>query len=119
KPKHIYQCTAKLFTGQIPKYSVQPIITILSRESNKSLKNQSMKSNKKTIIITIIALLVVTLVTYGFLSRGSDSVIEVKTTTAQKGEVTKLVTATGTVQPLTEVEVGTQVSGKVSKIYVD
>lgn len=77
-----------------------------------------MKSNKKTIIITI-ALLVVTLVTYGFLSRGSDSVIEVKTTTAQKGEVTKLVTATGTVQPLTEVEVGTQVSGKVSKIYVD
>ncbi|KJD34527.1 hemolysin D [Tamlana nanhaiensis] len=77
-----------------------------------------MKSKQKTIIITI-ALLVVAVVAYGFFSSGSDTVIEVKTTAVKKGEVTKLVTATGTVQPLTEVEVGTQVSGKVSKIYVD
>lgn len=77
-----------------------------------------MKANKRKIIIAIV-LLVLAIVAYGVFKSGEDQIINVKTISAQKGEVTKLVTATGTVQPLTEVEVGTQVSGKVSKIYVD
>lgn len=36
-----------------------------------------------------------------------------------KGEISNMVTATGTVEPITQVEVGTQVSGMIDKIYVD
>ena len=35
------------------------------------------------------------------------------------GNVSNSVTATGTIEPVTEVEVGTQVSGIIDKIYVD
>lgn len=38
---------------------------------------------------------------------------------AHKGDLTTTVTATGTVEPITLVEIGTQVSGVISKIYVD
>lgn len=37
----------------------------------------------------------------------------------KKGSLTTTVTATGTVEPITLVEIGTQVSGVISKIYVD
>ena len=36
-----------------------------------------------------------------------------------KGDISNSVTATGTIEPVTEVEVGTQVSGIIDKIYVD
>jgi HlyD family secretion protein len=42
-----------------------------------------------------------------------------KTENVQKGEITTSVTATGTVEPVTSVTVGTQVSGLISHIYVD
>ncbi len=38
---------------------------------------------------------------------------------AEKTDITTSVTATGTIEPVTSVEVGTQVSGIVSNIYVD
>ena len=38
---------------------------------------------------------------------------------ATKQDVTTTVTATGTIEPVTSVDVGTQVSGIVSKLYVD
>lgn len=41
------------------------------------------------------------------------------TATAEKGEISESVTATGTIEPVTEVEVGTQVSGIIDKIYAD
>lgn len=44
---------------------------------------------------------------------------EYATTTVEKGNISTTVTATGTIEPVTSVEVGTQVSGIVSKIYVD
>jgi len=39
--------------------------------------------------------------------------------TVQKKDITTSVTATGTIEPVTSVEVGTQVSGIIDKIYVD
>jgi HlyD family secretion protein len=36
-----------------------------------------------------------------------------------KGEISTSVTATGTIEPVTKVEVGTQVSGRIDHIYVD
>lgn len=41
------------------------------------------------------------------------------TTQVKKGDISSSITATGNIEPVTEVEVGTQVSGIIDKIYVD
>ena len=41
------------------------------------------------------------------------------TVPVEKGDVAYFVTATGTIEPVTEVEVGTQVSGIIAKLYAD
>src|SRR5580692_8406117 len=41
------------------------------------------------------------------------------TTTVTRGELTKLVTATGTLNPVVNVTVGSQVSGRICKLNVD
>ncbi|APZ47440.1 efflux transporter periplasmic adaptor subunit [Polaribacter reichenbachii] len=77
-----------------------------------------MKKNKKIIIISIV-LVAIAVVAYSFMNQEEAAVIEAKTITAQTGNVTTMVTATGTIEPITQVEVGTQVSGVVEHIYVD
>lgn len=42
-----------------------------------------------------------------------------KTLPADRGPITSLVTATGTVNPVMSVQVGSQVSGKIAKLFVD
>ena len=42
-----------------------------------------------------------------------------QTEKASRNSISEMVSATGTVEPVTQVEVGTQVSGIVDKIYVD
>ncbi len=42
-----------------------------------------------------------------------------ETTVVERGNISTTVTATGTIEPVTSVEVGTQVSGIVAKIFVD
>jgi len=78
-----------------------------------------MKKNKKTIIITSIVVIVIAFASYAFLKGDDAMIIEAKTIVAKKADVTTMVTATGTIEPITQVEVGTQVSGVVEKIYVD
>lgn len=74
---------------------------------------------KKYVIVGSILLVVLALVAYKFI-KGEDAVVmEAKTVKAKKADVTTLVTATGTMESITQVEVGTQVSGVVEKIYVD
>ncbi len=74
---------------------------------------------KKKIIISSIILLVIAIVAYPFIKSEDAIVIEAKTVLAKKENVTTMVTATGTIEPITQVDVGTQVSGVVEKIYVD
>lgn len=50
---------------------------------------------------------------------GTEASLSLETTKAKPATISQSVTATGTIEPITEVTVGTQVSGKVSKIYVD
>lgn len=52
-------------------------------------------------------------------STPSDSAVIAETVLVEKGSIAQTITATGTVQPITQVEVGTQVSGVVEKVYVD
>ncbi|MCL7763931.1 efflux RND transporter periplasmic adaptor subunit [Polaribacter sp. Z014] len=77
-----------------------------------------MKKNKNIIIISIVVV-VLAIVGYTFMKGDDALIIEAKTVVAKKADVTTMVTATGTIEPITQVEVGTQVSGVVEKIYVD
>ncbi len=45
--------------------------------------------------------------------------VSLETATVTKGEITESVTATGTVECITEVDVGTQVTGIIAKLYAD
>jgi HlyD family secretion protein len=45
--------------------------------------------------------------------------VQYRTETSGRGDIEETVTATGTVNPVTTVQVGTQVSGTIQKIYVD
>ena len=77
-----------------------------------------MKKNKKTwIAVVCIAILAIVI----FLLSGGKKKEEVTFETAkiEKGNIQTTITATGTIEPVTSVTVGTQVSGIVSKLYVD
>lgn len=50
---------------------------------------------------------------------GKKAEVTFAMTTVQKGEIKSSITATGNIEPVTEVEVGTQVSGIIDKIYID
>ncbi len=56
---------------------------------------------------------------YRYFTKSEASKITVKTVKLEKNNLTTDVTATGTVQPVDQIDVGTQVSGLVNKIYVD
>lgn len=76
--------------------------------------------SKKKIILLAVTLVVI--VAAGWLLFGGSKAkhkITYATAVVQKGEISESVTATGTIEPVTEVEVGTQVSGIIDKIYVD
>lgn len=49
----------------------------------------------------------------------SEQKITYNSAPAQRQDISTSITATGTIEPVTEVEVGTQVSGIIDKIYVD
>ena len=74
----------------------------------------------KTIIIT--SLLLLSAVSAFFLIRSftkSGKGVSYETALVTKGSVKITVTATGTIQAIQTVKVGTQVSGKISRIYAD
>lgn len=78
-----------------------------------------MKKRKSIIVWTVIAVVVIACVAFFVLTRDKSKPLTVDTTTVCRGDVANIVTATGTVEPITQVEVGTQVSGIISHIYVD
>jgi HlyD family secretion protein len=54
-----------------------------------------------------------------FWQQGADKAPEFTTTAVQRGDVTQMVTATGTLQAVTTVDVSSQISGNIAKLYVD
>ena len=75
--------------------------------------------NKKTIIITAAAIIIIAGGCWIFGGTKAKNKIDFVTEQVQKGNVSNSITATGTIEPVTEVEVGTQVSGIIDKIYID
>ena len=76
-----------------------------------------MKNKKLWIAVAVIA---VAIVAYLLLSGGKkEEKVEFETAKVDKGNIQTTITATGTIEPVTSVTVGTQVSGIVAKLYVD
>lgn len=78
-----------------------------------------MKSKSTKIIVFSLAILVAIGLGYYFLSGKKASKIKIDTAVVLRGDISNAVTATGTIKPVTQIDVGTQVSGVVRKIYVD
>ena len=74
---------------------------------------------KKYWIIIIVVIIALVIGGYFLLLGKSEKIIEFRTGKVEKGDLQVLVTATGTLNPDTTVAVGTQVSGIITKIYVD
>ena len=74
---------------------------------------------KGKIIISVIILLgVLGFITFKVVKK-SDKELVIRTYVVDDYTIENTVTATGTIQPLEQVEVGTQVSGEIDKIFVD
>ena len=73
---------------------------------------------KKKVIITVAIMAIAAII--AIIAWPKKSVpVEFEMTDVQPDTIRNSVTATGTIEPVTEVEVGTQVSGIISNIYVD
>ena len=70
-------------------------------------------------IVTIIIIIAVIVGAFFFFRSGDKKVIAYETVELKKGSINNTVTATGTIEPITKVDVGTQVSGTISHIYAD
>ena len=79
-----------------------------------------MKLNRKTVGIVLAVVAVAGVAAY-FMLHGGKSQVQVNFETAkvEKATIGSSITATGTIEAVTTVEVGTQVSGTIDKIYVD
>jgi HlyD family secretion protein len=75
---------------------------------------------RKTIIQIVVGVAVIVVAYFAFtVFQNSKGVITFETTVVTKGNITNAITASGTIQAVKTVAVGTQVSGVIQKIYVD
>ena len=76
-----------------------------------------MKNKKLWIAVAVVVVLIIA---YNLLSGGKkEEKVSFDTAKVEMGNIQTSITATGTIEPVTSVTVGTQVSGIVSHLYVD
>ena len=73
----------------------------------------------KKIIAIAVVLVVAGGVVWLFTGKSKKREIVYDMAVVEKSDISNSITATGTIEPVTEVQVGTQVSGIIDKIYVD
>lgn len=76
-----------------------------------------MKSKK--VLKIAISLTAILFFSWKFLYTEPKSEVRLETKKVKYDTLSNFITATGTVEPITQVEVSTQVSGKIEKVYVD
>ncbi len=74
---------------------------------------------KRTIYISGAAVVVIIIVAYLLFARNHSQIYNFKFDKVSQGDLTVFVTATGTINAVTSVDVGTQVSGIIAKLYAD
>lgn len=78
-----------------------------------------MKKSVKTILLVASALAILVAAGFFFLRKETANRIQIQAEAVEYGDLLRTVTATGTIEPVKTVDVGTQVSGIINKIYVD
>ena len=76
-------------------------------------------NNKKTWAIAIAVVAIVAVAAYFLYGGKKQNEVSFETAKSERTNIRTSITATGTIEPVTSVTVGTQVSGIVSKLYVD
>ena len=69
--------------------------------------------------IAVVVIVIVAIAFWLLSGKKDKATLQFDTAKVETGTITKSITATGTIEPVTSVTVGTQVSGIVSKLYVD
>ena len=77
-----------------------------------------MKNRKRTIVIAAAIILIITSAVFVLNANGKVEYV-FDTVKVEKGSISNIVTATGTLEATNTVVVGTQVSGVIEKLYVD
>ncbi|MDD2192017.1 MAG: efflux RND transporter periplasmic adaptor subunit [Bacteroidales bacterium] len=77
-----------------------------------------MTKKKKRIVVSLSIITIIIALAVIF-SPKKDNLITLEKTKVDNENISTLITATGTVKPINQVEVGTQVSGIIKKLYVD
>ncbi len=77
-----------------------------------------MNLKSKKIVFSLVILAAIILITVRY-SQNDDGSIAYRTAKVDRGDISSYITATGTVNPISRVEVGSQVSGTIRQIYVD
>ena len=72
---------------------------------------------KKTILIVAALLVIAAIASYAYFKRTPEIIY--KTTPVERGDIVASVSATGNLSAVVTVQVGTQVSGTIQKLYVD
>ena len=75
--------------------------------------------NKKKALVGAAIVIVVAGAYFLFAGKKTRNTGRLETAKVTRTSISNVVTATGTVEPVTEVEVGTQVSGIIDKLYAD
>lgn len=76
-------------------------------------------TKKKSIFIVLAAIVVLGSISWILWGPTPQNEITFENTKVKRGDISTSITATGTVKAITSVDVGTQVTGLVSKLYVD
>ena len=76
-------------------------------------------SKKKIISLAVGVIIVAGIAIWAFGGHATKRKVVYETATVDRANISNSVTATGTIEPVTEVEVGTQVSGIIDRLYAD
>ena len=82
------------------------------------MKNKNMLKNKK-VWMGVGAIAIIALIVWLLSGEKKEEKVTFETYKVERQNIHTSITATGTIEPVTSVTVGTQVSGIVSKLYVD
>lgn len=77
------------------------------------------KSRRSTGLVVIVLLLLAAAGGWYYFGRTADAKPIYTTVTVDRGSLSQVVTATGSLQPVTSVEIGSQVSGLITEVLVD